>query len=539
MKNFRKAAYAALNQHAGIIIIVFLGFMMRFYLAPWRSYWYDEFLSVYYYGALHDSAFAAVMELARNSIHPPLYQFILYNWMELFGVSELATRSLSNLYVAGGTLCLYLLAFRVYGRRVALGSALIFTLMYFPMHYGMETRSYAQTLFLACLSSWLLFEYVTKLPKPCHWRELLLNWRFVWLMLANTGLIMTHYYNVFFLGAQGLFLLIYFLARHPRLGIVMETAKAAAVSAAPVILLLVTWGWAMAARYSRFDSKGKFSTDFPSADPWTIFSDYVIEPTFRGAPFEKLAAPAIAVALAVLFLQVAWTFYRKRMAGVPDRTYFTLYILIWALVPCVMAFVLFLVASAERYSPRYFIFCAPPLAVIILLALEDLVRLANLAVARLKLLQPAKHYVRFALLYAMVAAFVIVAPGGFRAASLVKENYRGIAEMMVSAVRDDPKHSYILYEASRRRNLDFYIQPMTKGELSLANNIGPKEETLGEFDFEDHADEVRKHDFLIVGFTHRGVRKYPEVTKRLAELYDTQLKLLDRNGRGIIVYKTK
>ena len=148
---------------------------------------------------------AALQFLAENSVHPPLYQFVLYNWMHFFGDSELATRSLSNVYIVGATLFLYLLAYRVFGRRVAFGSALLFTLMYFPMRYGIEARSYAQTLFLACLSSWLLFLFVTRLPKPCGFKELVVNRRFVWLMLANTGLITTHYYNVFFLGAQGLF----------------------------------------------------------------------------------------------------------------------------------------------------------------------------------------------------------------------------------------------------------------------------------------------------------------------------------------------
>jgi len=105
--------------------------VIRGYLAPWRSYWYDELLSVYYYGANYDTVWGAIQALAKGSIHPPLYQFILYYWIEMFGVSELATRTLSNLYVVGGTLRLYLLAYRVYEQRVALGSVIIFTMMYF------------------------------------------------------------------------------------------------------------------------------------------------------------------------------------------------------------------------------------------------------------------------------------------------------------------------------------------------------------------------------------------------------------------------
>ncbi|ODR96808.1 hypothetical protein AUC71_04385 [Methyloceanibacter marginalis] len=281
MNKFRSAAYAFLEQHAALIVVLFLGFVLRSYLAPWRPYWYDEFISVYLDGSNHDTVFDAILSLAYSSIHPPLYQFILYNWMDLFGTSELATRSLSNVYVVGATLCLYLFSYKVYGKRVALGSAIIFTVMYFPMRYGLEARSYAQTLFLTCLSSLLLYRYVTKLPRPCSWRGLL-NRRLVWLTLANAGLIMTHYYNVFFLGAQGLFLLIYLLTIKPHLSAIAETAKAALISVVPVVLLLFSWGWAMAYRYAQFEERGTYSADFPSADPWTIFSDYVIDRHLAG-----------------------------------------------------------------------------------------------------------------------------------------------------------------------------------------------------------------------------------------------------------------
>ena len=83
MKKFRTAAYAFLEQNAAAIVLLFLGFMMRSYLAPWPPYWYDEFLSVYHYGANHETALDAVLSLAQKSIHPPLYQFIPYYWMDL------------------------------------------------------------------------------------------------------------------------------------------------------------------------------------------------------------------------------------------------------------------------------------------------------------------------------------------------------------------------------------------------------------------------------------------------------------------------
>jgi uncharacterized membrane protein len=538
MNKSRSAAYTFLEQHAALIVVLFLGFVLRSYLAPWRPYWYDEFISVYLDGSNHDTVLDAILSLAYSSIHPPLYQFILYNWMDLFGTGELATRSLSNVYVVGATLCLYLFAYKVFGRRVALGSAIIFTVMYFPMRYGLEARSYAQTLFLTCLSSLLFFRYVTELPRPCSLRELF-NRRFVWLMLANAGLIMTHYYNVFFLGAQGLFLLVYFLTIKQRLSLITETTKAAVISIGPVALLLLSWGWAMAYRYARFEERGTYSVDFPSADPWTIFSDYVIDPTFNGTGLGILAPLAVAAMLILLTFQSVRAVYRYEGRGAEDRGYFTLYVVIWAFVPCVMAFLLFLVAHAERYSARYFIFCAPPLAVMTLLAVENIFLFAKRLFSTIKVLEPARHYVRYSLLYAIIVALVIAAPGGREAASLVKEDNRGIAQLIANTVRSNPSSSYILYEANHNDTLNYYLPKMSKGRVRVEDKIPPSYEKLSAQKFRAKVEEIDGRDFLILAFTHKRLKSYRKTVRRLDDLYARYITQLDRRGRGIIVWDTR
>ena len=89
-------------------------------LAGWNSYWFDEILSVARYGTDNDTIVSALKTLAQHSSHPPLYHIILFFWMKLFGDAEIATRTLSNLYVTGATLCLYILALKLFGRRVAI-----------------------------------------------------------------------------------------------------------------------------------------------------------------------------------------------------------------------------------------------------------------------------------------------------------------------------------------------------------------------------------------------------------------------------------
>jgi hypothetical protein len=56
---------------------------------------------------------------------------------------------------------------------VAVAAALLFSLMSVPIYYGLETRSYAQTLFLASLSSLLLHFFLRRPIERLSWHALL------------------------------------------------------------------------------------------------------------------------------------------------------------------------------------------------------------------------------------------------------------------------------------------------------------------------------------------------------------------------------
>ena len=261
------------------MVLVF-GFVMRLFLADVNSYWLDELYSVVFYGIDNQTAMEAVERL-KASIHPPLYQFILYYWMALFGDSEVATRTLSNLYTAGATLCLYILTLRLYGVRVAIAAAVLFSLMAMPIYFALESRSYAQTLFLSSLSSLLLLNFLRDLPEALRWGALLRDWRLFAFVAANFALLLTHYYNVFFVGAQGAFLLGYLLLRY-RQDLASTALKAVIVGVAPLVLLLLTWGPVMATSYAK--TKNRFIAETPSEDPFSMFFGLVRNRTLLFLP---------------------------------------------------------------------------------------------------------------------------------------------------------------------------------------------------------------------------------------------------------------
>ena len=514
-----------LREHGVIAVIMFLGFVMRLFLADANSYWLDELISVVIYGISNPTVVDAIGNLTQST-HPPLYQFILYYWMALFGDSEVATRSLSNLYVTGATLCLYLLTLRLYGWSVAIATTLIFSLMHMPLYYALETRSYAQTLFLASLSSLLLFNFLRALPERLLWRALLRDWRLDALVAANLALLLTHYYNVFFLGAQGIFLLAFLLLRSERGHVFATVLKGVAVGAAPLILLLLIWGPVMVDTYGKYDSR--FLADVPAKTPWSMFFDMVVQPNLA------LPATVLAVMGLVLLPRLARSGRDIYRGNGKLCAYADYYFLMAVFMPCVLAYLLFLVAEHERYSSRYFIFCTPPLGVLMALSIEEIVCLLGGFASGFSLAK----YRNLALPVVMLVAIFAVLPGGYLAATSRKSDWSGIAAQIVNFAASKPDKSLIIYETTWRKypTLDYYLSRFSK-KLRVQGFITPGQERREDFMFEAQTEEIGRHDYLVLAFPHHRLGHFPRALKRLGELYQVHFRLLDKAGRGMIVYK--
>lgn len=516
------------REHGVVAVILILGFVMRLFLAEANSYWLDELYSVVIYGIDNKTVFEAISKLTK-SIHPPLYQFILYYWMTLFGDGEIATRTLSNLYVTGATLCLYILVFRLYGLRMAIATALVFSLMYIPIYYALETRSYAQTLFLASLSSLLLYKFLRGLTGSLCWKGFLRDWCLLALLAANFALLLTHYYNVFFLGAQSAFLLAYLLLKDRR-DITSTALKAVVVGTAPLILLLLTWGPVMAASYAR--RKSSYAVDIPTEDPLSLFFGMVAQPNLA---FPTYVLGVMSLLLLPRLTRAGIEIYR---GDAKLAAYFDFYFLLMALLPFVLAYLLFLVSGHQRHSSRYFVFCTPPLAVLLVLSIEVAVQqLARLA-SFLKFRETV-GYRPLVFPFALLAVLLVVLPGGYAAATKAKTDWRGIAARISSLVVSEPDKNFIVYETTFRDypTLNYYLSRYSKS-VRVHDNVSRSQERSGNFAFVAQANEIGKNDYLLLAFTHHTVHQFPKALKQLEQLYPVYIRQLDKGGRGLVVFKT-
>jgi 4-amino-4-deoxy-L-arabinose transferase-like glycosyltransferase len=517
---------SGLRLSGGVVVALILAaaFIARWSIADKDSYWLDELLSVDTYGVGNKSLAAAIKKLATSSIHPPLYQLILYGWMTLFGDVERTTRTLSNVYVTAAGLCVYLAVRRPLGERRAVLSTLVFSFMYVPVKFALETRSYGQSLFLSTLSTWALFDWMRLLDQQHSFRNALGSRPALVLMAANFLMLMTHYYNVFFLTVQGAFVVAWTL-RWSRAGALLRVVRAASALILPLALQLAVWGPVMAQSYQR--NAEKFLATEALEGPFFAFWRYAIAPALREIP---LVFPALLGVLALVFLAKQVLLARRTRREHPTgRATFIAYALTTSFGAFVVAWALFAASGHARYVDRYFAFTAPAIAVLLVCALEQLV--APLC-GRTAL---ARSYVRWPALYA-VAALALILPSTYRVITKSKADWRGTAKQVVELVESDPSHEYAVFSSgfTTYPSLNYYFKRYGS-KVRVASYFG--RDTKKAFS-PSARKKLAGKDFLVLTFTHLEASDYDKLLLDLDRRYELHKKQL-HDGQGIVVYRIK
>ena len=118
--------------------------------------------------------------------NPPLWEMLLHGWIRLFGISEVAIRSLSLIFSALTVIPIYFLGERQIHRFVGIAASLFYCFSTFSIYLAHECRVYSLIGF-ATACSVFLFVSATQRPKP---------FKFILLTLANLMLMYGHYLSV-------------------------------------------------------------------------------------------------------------------------------------------------------------------------------------------------------------------------------------------------------------------------------------------------------------------------------------------------------
>src|SRR5687767_4770549 len=113
----RTAAGTAVG--AALATIVLTGAALRIHHLSMQSLWLDEAFSI----TIAKSTPAYILETTSEDVHPPLYYFLLYGWMQALGGLEWTGRLLSVIVSLALLWIVYALSTRIVDRRAGVGAA--------------------------------------------------------------------------------------------------------------------------------------------------------------------------------------------------------------------------------------------------------------------------------------------------------------------------------------------------------------------------------------------------------------------------------
>lgn len=200
----------------GLAVIAAVGGLVLRATAP-SPLWLDEALSVHIAGL----GFADMVDALRHDGHPSLYYLLLGWWMDVFGDSNGAARSLSG-FVSLATVPVVWAIGRRRSPALAMAGAMVALTSPFLLRYGTEARMYALVTFLvAC--GWLAIERALDDPTL---RRLAL------VAVATAALIHTHYWSFWLIGATFVLLAATWLRDPDRRPVLLRVGGAIAAGAA-------------------------------------------------------------------------------------------------------------------------------------------------------------------------------------------------------------------------------------------------------------------------------------------------------------------
>ena len=127
-----------------------------------------------------------IVNMLCKGDNPPLWEILMHFWVKIFGISEVAIRSLPVVFSTLTIIPIYLLGEKHIHRLAGIGASLMYCFSTFSIYLAHDCRVYSLIGFLSA-SSVLLFISIAKTPK---------TFKFILLTLVNLMLMYGHYLSV-------------------------------------------------------------------------------------------------------------------------------------------------------------------------------------------------------------------------------------------------------------------------------------------------------------------------------------------------------
>ncbi len=330
--NKRLQTVSTIKSFLWLPLILLLGTALRFYNNTAVALWHDEAFSALYI----KYSWGEMMYRIGLDVHPPLYYWILRLWSYVFGDGLLSLRALSILFGVLTIYAGYLFVKKAFNNpKLALIAAFFLAINPFQIQYSLEARMYTLGTFLVLISSWLLLKALED-NKYSTW---------IWYAITIAAGLYTHYYIVFSIVAQGLYLLYLFIRNR-------QINFKAIGSYALAAVLYLPWVPTFLTQIKRVEA----SFWIPEPDRWSVPST-IFKMAFggQGNDHTTLFFAAIVAIIVVIY------FFKETK---PPIRWF---IMLGVAVPFIAALLL----SFQRaiYQDRYFVFTSVFFTILIAAAL--------------------------------------------------------------------------------------------------------------------------------------------------------------------------
>ncbi len=429
--------------YAFVALIILVAIGLRTYTVHFQSVWSDEYVSVAYLNASTWSEFQAGYR-QHDRYMPPVYHVLLYLWAHLFEISTLSLRLLSVLFAVASLFLMYVVGKRLIGTKGALVALTLFAFSPEQIYHAQGIRCYSLVVLLGLASAWTFLHMVHGGQIP---------W---WIANAavNTLLIWTHLCGILLVLTWGLGLLLWLRPYWKKIG-VWALGQAIAIVPLAGIVLLTT-------NHQMIMGKEKEALFNP-----LMFLATLIVPFFRDASYLLNALPseyavqngltldgqngtrlfllgtslflflllmAVFAYTCVLFLSYIGSFqgglHKKNLSSEQESPLLTTppwkspnsfyFLLLWFVVPALTLIVPVCLVSSSALVPRYTIFAAPSLHLLIAYGLMQL----------------HTKYLRQFLLFSILACMMVL---GIGATVLpIRGNYLALGKLLATDCNGHP-----------------------------------------------------------------------------------------------------
>jgi mannosyltransferase len=176
-----------------LLAVVVAGAAVRFATLDVQSFWIDEGYTV---RMLHMDLGGLLHGIPRTEETPPLYYLLAWLWTRPFGTSEVGVRSLSAVLGVATLPVLYALGRFLISERAGIAAAALAAFNPLLVWYSEEARSYSLLILLAAITALLAARAIVKGSDPARWA------------VAAAAAVATHYFAVFFVVPQAIWLLL-------------------------------------------------------------------------------------------------------------------------------------------------------------------------------------------------------------------------------------------------------------------------------------------------------------------------------------------